>query len=103
MPASREYVVRTLLAGLAVAALVPRPLPGQEITIVAVGDIEWSRATKPPAMYYDAAPSGRSNVLWHRGDGWIRVPYAATPDSRDVLESALDTTLVTTPSPGRGS
>ncbi|MYG18566.1 MAG: hypothetical protein F4208_03135 [Gemmatimonadales bacterium] len=96
-------MVRTLLAGLAVAALVPRPLPGQEITIVAVGDIEWSRATKPPAMYYDAAPSGRSNVLWHRGDGWIRVPYAATPDSRDVLESALDTTLVTTPSPGRGS
>ena len=96
MPAFREYVVRALLAaGCAVVPVVPQPLPGQEITIVAVGDIEWSRTTKPPAMHYDAAPSGRSNVLWHRGDGWIRVPYAATPDSRSFLEAALDTTLIT--------
>ncbi len=96
MPAVGEYVVRSLLAaGCTVAAVVPQPVFGQEITILAVGDIEWSRATKPPSMYYDAAPSGRSNVLWHRGDGWIRVPYAATPDSRDVLEAALDTTLIT--------
>ena len=96
MPAFREYTFRTLLAaGCASAAAAPQPLPGQEITILAVGDIEWSRTTKAPAMYYDAAPAGRSNVLWHRDDGWIRVPYAATPEARDVLEAALDTTLIT--------
>lgn len=96
MHACHETVVQTLLAtGCAAAALAPGPLSGQQITLVAVGDIEWSRATKPPSIFYDAPPSGRSNILWHREDGWIRVPYAATPDSRGWLETALDTTLIT--------
>lgn len=96
MPHFHNSVVGTLIAASCAAAPVSsRALSGQEITLVAVGDIEWSRATKAPSVFYDAPPSGRSNVLWHRGDGWIRVPYAATPSSRDFLEAALDTTLIT--------
>ncbi len=65
----------------------------QEITLLAMGDIEWSRATRAPTMFYDAPPGGRA-ILWHREDGWIRVPYAASPESRAFLEEMLDTTLV---------
>jgi len=44
MPAFREYVVRSLLAaGCTMAAAVPQPVFGQEITILAVGDIDVSR------------------------------------------------------------
>ncbi|WP_420635158.1 CapA family protein [Candidatus Palauibacter sp.] len=83
-----------LLGVFLALAAAPVALAGQEITLVAVGDIEWSRTTKALSMYYDAPPSGRSNVLWHRGDGWIRVPYAASSASRDFLEAGLDTTLI---------
>jgi len=47
-------------------------------------------------MFYDAPPTGSArNILWPRADGWIRVPYIATPESRELLEAALDTVLIT--------
>ena len=94
MPSARRRIPLALLAGA--WALVPaaRPLAGQEITLIAVGDIEWSRTTKAPSMFYDAPQRGGSGVLWDRDDGWIRVPYAATPESRAFLEAELGTPLI---------
>ena len=78
------------------AGLGQAPVSAQSITLLAGGDIEWSRATKGPAMFYDAFPSGpQRNILWPREDGWIRVPYTATDESRALLEQKLDTVLVT--------
>ena len=81
------------IAALLTLGAAPRAVDGQEITLLAVGDIEWSRTTRAPSMYYDAPQAG-GGILWHRGDGWIRVPYAASPASRSHLEAALDTSLV---------
>lgn len=71
-----------------ILTLATDPGAAQEITLVAAGDIEWSRQTKPPGIYFDAR--GR-----RRADGWLSVPYVNTPQSRRYLESTLDTTLVT--------
>ena len=94
MSSARLRIPLALLAGA--WALVPaaRSLAGQEITLIAVGDIEWSRTTKAPSMFYDASQRGGSGVLWDREDGWIRVPYAATPESQALLEADLGTTLI---------
>ncbi|WP_419165211.1 CapA family protein [Candidatus Palauibacter sp.] len=94
MPSARRRIPLALLAGA--WALVPaaHPLAGQEITFVAVGDIEWSRTTRAPSMFYDAPQRGGGGVPWDREDGWIRVPYAANPESRAFLEAALGTTLI---------
>ncbi len=82
---------RTLvLTMVAVAAATPAGATAhaQEMTIIAGGDVEWSRATKAPAIYYDAEGSPRA-VAGLREDGWIRVPYLATPESRAYLEAEL--------------
>ena len=94
MPSARRRIPLALLAGAWALVPVARPLAGQEITLVAVGDIEWSRTTKAPSMFYDAPQRGGSGVLWDRDDGWIRVPYAATPESRAFIEADLGTTLI---------
>ncbi len=74
-------IVATGTAGVASAH-------AQEVTIIAGGDVEWSRTTKAPTIYYDAEGSPRA-VAGLREDGWIRVPYLATPESRAYLESEL--------------
>jgi poly-gamma-glutamate synthesis protein (capsule biosynthesis protein) len=54
----------------------------QDITLVAAGDVEWSRVTKPPQVAFD------SEQRW-REDGWMRVPYILTDESRPFLEDKL--------------
>jgi poly-gamma-glutamate capsule biosynthesis protein CapA/YwtB (metallophosphatase superfamily) len=80
----------SVLAGLvlALAALTgPTPsLGAQEITLVAGGDIEWSRAVKPPDIYFDRERQ--------RGE-WLPVPYINMPENVAYLSSrgvAIDTT-----------
>ena len=77
-----------------VAVVLPRNrVVAQEITIIATGDIEWSRVTKAPGIFFDAP--GRARGSSRRADGWIRVPYVSTPETRQYLETVLDTILET--------
>ena len=93
MLSARRRIPLALIAGAWTLAAEARPIDGQEITLIAVGDIEWSRTTKAPSMFYDAPRGGGSDVLWDREDGWIRVPYAATAASQAFLEAELGTPL----------
>ena len=63
----------------AAATLAALPLPAQQVTLVAGGDIEWSRIVKPPDVYLD--PPGREE-----GD-WIQVPYLNNDANRRFLGS----------------
>jgi poly-gamma-glutamate synthesis protein (capsule biosynthesis protein) len=71
------------LPGVVALALVAIPaastLSAQEITLVAGGDIEWSRIVKPPDVFTDPP---------RRGEGdWMPVPYLNNPGSKDYLTS----------------
>ncbi len=77
------------IVALTVVAGGTTPGWAQEVVIIAGGDVEWSRTAKAPAIYYDGEGSPRT-VAGLREDGWIRVPYLATPESRAYLESELD-------------
>jgi len=48
-----------------------------KVTLIAGGDVEWSRITYQPDIYYDNPEAGNGE--------WIRVPYLNTPQSRDYL------------------
>lgn len=69
-----------VVAGIALYLAVSQPRVDQNIMLIAGGDIEWSRNTKAPGIYFDA-PKKR------RDDGWRRVPYIASPQSKAYLES----------------
>lgn len=70
----RRRLVTLVFAAATVAAL---PLPAQQITLVAGGDIEWSRIVKPPDVYLD--PPRREE-----GD-WMQVPYLNNDTNRRFL------------------
>jgi len=57
---------------------MPSSGAGQEVSLVAGGDIEWSRFTKAPDIYLDPAarPEG----------GWMQVPYLNGETERRYLE-----------------
>ncbi len=76
------------VAGIALFLGAPGPPVGQGVTLIAGGDIEWSRNTNAPRIYFDA-PKER------RDDGWRRVPYVASPQSKAYLEEKLDRELET--------
>jgi poly-gamma-glutamate synthesis protein (capsule biosynthesis protein) len=80
---------------LPAAAILPALLLGsydrataQEVTLVAGGDIEWSRITKAPQIAYDTDNRQRE-------DGWIRVPHVITAESKPYLEEKLGRALET--------
>lgn len=70
---------RLVILVFAAATLAALPLPAQQVTLVAGGDIEWSRIVKPPDVYLD--PPGREE-----GD-WIQVPYLNNDANRRFLGS----------------
>ena len=61
-------MVHTLLVSTALSLLAVG-IPGQEITLVAGGDVEWSRIVAVPGIRVE-----------RRDDGWIRIPYVITPE-----------------------
>jgi len=71
------------------------PAQGQEVTLVAGGDIEWSRIVQVPVMTNDAVRGeGRgAGGAGRRADGWIPVPYLITPESKAYLEKTLNVAL----------
>ncbi len=80
--------------------LVPwAPAQGQEVTLVAGGDVNWCLVVKPPEIANDAerrtGPGGGGGGSGRRADGWIPVPYLITPQSRAYLEQTLGAPLET--------
>lgn len=75
----RSLVAAASLAAAAGFGARPAPLAAQEITLVAGGDIEWSRAVKAPDIYFDREREEDDG-------GWIRVPYLNNPSSVAHLE-----------------
>jgi poly-gamma-glutamate synthesis protein (capsule biosynthesis protein) len=89
-----SLLTAAILASVSACAVGGRAsLPGtpqsagtQQITLIAGGDIEWSRAVKPPDVYFDRE---------REEGGWIPVPYLNNPESIAHLASlgvAIDTT-----------
>lgn len=75
-PPTARNVTVVLAAAAALAAV---PLTAQEITLVAGGDIEWSRVVKHPDVYLD--PPRREE-----GD-WMQVPYLNNASNRQYLDN----------------
>lgn len=77
-----------MLAGTTAAA--------QEITLVTAGDIEWSRAVKPPAAY--TLQPDREAQIAVRGETrprtWTSVPFLNRPEARDSIASRLGREMV---------
>ncbi len=71
----------SLIAAASLTLLLPGPaaLGGQEITLIAGGDIEWSRATKAPDVFLH--PQEREE------GAWLRIPHLNRPESRRYLEA----------------
>ena len=85
------------LAALAVGlAPPPTPLTAQEITLLTAGDIEWSRAVKPPAAYtlqpdleVPIAVRGETRPLT-----WTSVPFLNRPEMRDSIAARTGREMV---------
>jgi poly-gamma-glutamate synthesis protein (capsule biosynthesis protein) len=95
-----KYVAKLMRACrpvLAALILAPAALAyGQEVTLVAGGDIEWSRIVQVPVITNDAVRGegrGAGAGSNRRADGWIPVPYLITPESKAYLEQTLNITL----------
>lgn len=89
MMRKRSLLAASALGGLLAVVALPLSLGAQEITLIAGGDIEWSRAVKRPDIYFD-----RSRDEEEKG-GWIPVPYINTPDNVSYLSTLgvpIDTT-----------
>jgi len=78
---------RTNIRRLAVASFVALfagattlPLPAQEVTLLAAGDIEWSRTTKPPDIWWEPEETPDTEE-----GGWLRIPYLNHDRSREHL------------------
>lgn len=63
------------------ASLAAPPVVGaQQITVVLGGDVEWSRETKAPDVYWDPPQETEDG-------GWHRIPHINSPEGRAYLES----------------
>lgn len=67
------------LLPLAVLATVATPSAAQEVSLIAGGDIEWYRPTKPPDVFLDPPQQEEG--------GWMQVPYLNRESERQYLES----------------
>jgi hypothetical protein len=85
------------------AALVVSPLlllvgaatsDAQVVTLVAGGDIEWSRTTKAPGLIFDPPQAFGQRAAQEEG-AWRRVPYVITAESKPYLEEKLGRALET--------
>lgn len=89
MTRNRSPKACTGLGGLLAAVLLPISLEAQQITLIAGGDVEWSRAVKRPDIYFDRAREDEEK------GGWIPVPYLASQENAAYLSSLgapVDTT-----------
>ena len=83
-----------LVAILALLAGVPwQAATGQNVTLVAAGDIEWSRFVRTPEITNDAVRGEGRGAGNRRADGWMPVPYLITPESKAHLEKTLGVSL----------
>jgi len=73
-PSKGRCLALALMAATTLGAL---PIHAQQITLVAGGDIEWSRIVKAPDVYMDPPQRGE--------DDWMSVPYLNNGQSRDYL------------------
>lgn len=74
---ARRLLPRVLALAL---LLAPAVLHAQTATLIAGGDVEWSRITRAPTIY-EHPPRQEEG-------GWLQVPYsAASPESRAWLEA----------------
>lgn len=86
------------LVALLLAAAPCSPAYGQEVTLVAGGDVNWCLVVKAPEITNDAVRGGGQaggGGSGRRADGWIPVPYLITPESRAYLEKVLGVPLET--------
>jgi len=67
-------------------------ISAQEITLIAGGDVEWSRMINKPKYYYDS----KSSVDKMRKDGWRRLSFIASEESKSYM---INTYGVDTDSP----
>jgi len=58
----------------------------QEVTLIAGGDVEWSRIIRQPEYYYGS--KNQSKKI--REDGWRRISYLATPESKAYVEKTYN-------------
>lgn len=68
----------------------------QEITLVAAGDLEWSRAVKaPPAFIYEPTDSVEIAVRGVPGShAWEDIPYLNLPENRPAIRQRFSEELV---------
>lgn len=70
--------------------LAPDWCLGRQVTVIAAGDIEWSRNTKVPGIVVYPPSGGFGGQQARLPEGsWRRVPYVVTDDSRSYLEQLL--------------
>jgi poly-gamma-glutamate capsule biosynthesis protein CapA/YwtB (metallophosphatase superfamily) len=74
----RSARMKRFLLGTVLIAL-SAPAAAQQITLIAGGDVNWSRTIKPADAFFD-----RDSV---RQGEWPRVPFVNTPESVDYLRS----------------
>lgn len=87
-----------LLASLLAALLLGvSAADAQEITLLAAGDMEWSRAVKPPpAFLYEPTDSVEIAVRGvTRPRAWEDVPYLNLPESLEAIRRRFDEPLET--------
>ncbi len=90
--------VRTTMAALVVSPLLllvgAATSDAQVVTLVAGGDIEWSRTTKAPGLIFDPPQAFGQRAAQEEG-AWRRVPYVITAESKPYLEEKLGRALET--------
>lgn len=85
-----------LWLALGYGALVPAAVRAQDVSLVAAGDIEWSRAVKPPAAYtweptLEAMIAVRDESAMRT---WTDVPFLNRPAMRDSIAARIGREMV---------
>jgi len=92
-------VASTILLGL------PQFVDAEQVTLIAGGDVEWSRVVKAPEFYY-GDKRNKWERIWYKvankmgimKKDWRRVPYLATRQSKAYLEEKFNRKLETSKS-----
>lgn len=82
---------------------LPQSVESSEITLIAGGDVAWCLVVKAPEIYYDGKKRNKWERIYYRvarkmGIGkrdWIRMPYLATPQSKNYIEKKFNRKLET--------
>jgi poly-gamma-glutamate synthesis protein (capsule biosynthesis protein) len=97
--------VRFLFAVVASTILlgIPQLVDAEQVTLIAGGDVEWSRVVKAPEIYFhgkkrnkwELSRYGVTIKIEFRKRDFRPVPYLATPQSKFHLENKFDSKLET--------